>query len=176
VFDRAVLKDGSGVPVAATIRRWQPLSPASGASGQADGAGSPLARLVAGVSGGITGGVGAVGGVVGGAVGGVTGSVGSTVGAVGGVAAGAGATLGKSAGAVGGLSSAGRFTSGSRGVFGMRGLDLSGAGSAQGNVITSSASNVRLDRGTRMLLVTGNAGAAANAAGSAGATAVPAPR
>jgi hypothetical protein len=60
-------------------------------------------------------------------------------------------------------------------VFGMRGL-TSWRRRAQGNVITSSTGNVRLDRGTRMLLVTGDAGAAASAAGSAGATAIPAPR
>jgi hypothetical protein len=46
------------------------------------------------------------------------------------------------------------LTSGSRGVFGIDGLEFasSSAGNAQGSVISSSTRNVRLDGGTRMLL------------------------
>jgi hypothetical protein len=46
----------------------------------------------------------------------------------------------------------------------MKGIDIASAaaGSAEGSVLSSSAHNVRLDRGTRMLLVGGNgAGSAA---------------
>jgi hypothetical protein len=76
--------------------------------------------------------------------------------------------LGRSAGAVGGLDAAGRLTSDSRGVFGLKDTELSSAasGGAEGTLITSAKRNVRLDRGTRMLLVTG-----ANAAGSGNAAA-----
>ena len=71
--------------------------------------------------------------------------------------------LAKSSGAVGGLDASGRLASGSRGVFGLKGVDISPAGGAQGSVLTSSTGNVRLDRGTRMLLVNGSASGAAGA-------------
>jgi hypothetical protein len=101
--------------------------------------------------------------------GGATGTVGSTV---------RGATHG-SAGAVGGLNAAGTLTSGSRGVFGMRSLDIQSAtaGNAQGSVITSPTRNVRLEGGTQMLLTSSantaasgaqNAGNAAESGGSSG--------
>jgi hypothetical protein len=70
--------------------------------------------------------------------------------------------LGSSTGAVGGLSASGQWLAGSRGVFGIGDLQLTSAaaGSAQGSLITSASRNVRLDGGTRLLLV-GSAGAAA---------------
>jgi hypothetical protein len=74
--------------------------------------------------------------------------------------------LSKSAGAVGGLEGTGRFASGSRGVFGLKNIALSPTGEASGSALTSTTGNVRLDRGTRMLLVNGSG----NAAGSGGAS------
>src|SRR4029453_2462807 len=91
--------------------------------------------------------------------GGATGTVGSTV---------RGATHG-SAGAVGGLNAAGTLTSGRRGVFGMRSLDIQSAtaGNAQGSVISSPTRNVRLEGGTQMLL-TSSANTTASGAQNAG--------
>jgi hypothetical protein len=72
-----------------------------------------------------------------------------------------------SPGAVGGLDSSGRLISGSRGVFGIQGLEISGAGSAGGDMlIKSSARDVRLERGTQMLL-TSSADAGGNASAEA---------
>jgi hypothetical protein len=170
VFDKAILKDGREVPLNATI---QAVSAAeSGASFASDvgGAGMSTMGMGAGSARAAGGGlVGHAGGAVGGglsAAGGMPGRVGSGVGgAVGGVAA---ATT-HSAGAVGGLSSSGALTSGSRGVFGIQGLDIasSTAGSAEGSVITSSTRNVRLDSGTQMLLSNSAGGESATASGAA---------
>jgi len=100
-------------------------------SGRAAGGG-----LIGGVGGSAAGGLGAAGGMAGGVSHGVNGAVGGM----------ANATA-HSAGAVGGLNSSGVLRSGSKGVFGLRGLDVvsSSAGSAEGSVITSSTRNVRLD-------------------------------
>jgi len=80
--------------------------------------------------------------------------------------------LGKSAGAVGGLNATGQLASGSKGVFGMKGIDIASAtaGSAEGSVLSSSAHNVRLDRGTRMLLVSGSGAGSATTGVSKGAS------
>lgn len=59
---------------------------------------------------------------------------------------------------------AGRLVSGSRGVFGLKGIDIVPAGTAQGSVLTSRKGSVELEPGTQMLLVTQ---AAVSAAGSA---------
>src|SRR5438876_417097 len=75
-----------------------------------------------------------------------TGAVNSTVG---GAANAAGRTQG-------GLTASGELTPTSRGVFGINGLSLNSnaANSTEGSVITSAGKNVRLDSGTKMLLVT----------------------
>jgi hypothetical protein len=171
VFDRAVLKDGREVPLNATVQALA-TAESSASAGMSDmdagmaGAGSAAGSmrsggggLVGGVAGGATGAVGGVGGVAGGAGGIARGTVGGSTG-----------LLSKSTGAVGGLNTQGQLTSGSKGVFGMKGVDLSSAtnASGSGSVVTSSTRNVKLDRGTRMLLVQGNA--AGSAAGSANAT------
>jgi hypothetical protein len=169
VFDKAVLKDGREVPLNATI---QAISAAdseaslasdmggAGPSTVGSGLGSPRASgggLIGGVGGSVAGGLGAAGGMAGGVSHGVNG-------AVGGMANGAV----HSAGAVGGLTSSGMLTSGSKGVFGVKGLDIvsSSAGSAEGSAITSSTRNVRLDGGTKMLL--SNSPGGSRAASSAG--------
>jgi hypothetical protein len=145
VFDHALLKDGKRVPVDATIQALASASAA--ASGSVSGVGQV---------GGHRGGTGQSAG--GSLLGGATGSVGAVVGSTGSLAGGidgtARAVTTTSAGAVGGLNAAGRLASGSRGTFGLKGLDLETTGHAQTtSVITSSTRNVRLDSGTQMLLV-----------------------
>jgi hypothetical protein len=56
--------------------------------------------------------------------------------------------------ASGGVDAAGMLTTRSTGVFGLRGLSLSGgaAGAAVASVMTSSGKSVHLDEGTRFLL------------------------
>jgi len=170
VFDKAVLKDGHEVPLNASI---QALSAAesdaslasdmggAGASTVGSGMGSGRAAgggLIGGVGGSAAGGLGAAGGMAGGVSHGVNGAVGGM----------ANATA-HSAGAVGGLNSSGVLRSGSKGVFGLRGLDVvsSSAGSAEGSVITSSTRNVRLDGGTKMLLSNGAGPVATSSASQA---------
>ena len=171
VFDKAVLKDGREVPLNATI---QAISAAesdaslgsemggAGTSAVGSSLGSPRASgggLIGGVGGSMAGGLSAAGGMAGGVSHGVSGAVGGM----------ANGTV-HSAGAVGGLTSSGTLTSGSKGVFGVKGLDIvsSSAGSAEGSAITSSTRNVRLDGGTKMLLSTSPGGSmAASGAGQA---------
>ena len=154
VFDHAVLKDGSEVALNGSVAAIGAARSASSAGGRQMDAGAAGAGSMAGSAGGTGGGLaGAVGGTVGGVAGtatGAAGGVGSTIGGTAGVAS-------KSAGAVGGLDAAGGLTSGSRGVFSLRDLDIrsAAAGSAGGSVITSAKRDVRLESGTQMLLVAG---------------------
>jgi hypothetical protein len=174
VFDKAVLKDGHEVPLNASI---QALSAAesdaafasdvggAGASAAGSGMGSGRAAgggLIGGVGGSAAGGLGAAGGMAGGVSHGVNGAVGGMANAT-----------SHSAGAVGGLSSSGVLRSGSKGVFGIRGLDIvsSSAGSGEGSVIASSTRNVRLDGGTKMLL-SNSAGSVASSSASQAAGSV----
>jgi hypothetical protein len=162
VFDKAVLKDGREVPLGAAVQALAAGDAAANGSMHDAGGALSGAGNVAGsgraTGGGLLGGAtGTVGGVAGGTAN-VAGNVGSKVGGTAGV-------VSRSAGAVGGLDAGGRLASDSRGVFGLKGLELASAtsGAAQGSVITSTTRNVRLDRGTKMLLVTG---ADAGASGS----------
>ena len=84
------------------------------------------------------------------------GTVTNTAAKAGGVASSTVDSAASSRGAVGGLNAAGQLTSTSQGVFGLNGLNLSAAASqaTEGSVITSAGKNVRLDGGTRMLLLT----------------------
>jgi hypothetical protein len=174
VFDKAVLKDGHEVPLNASI---QALSAAesdaafasdvggAGASAAGSGMGSGRAAgggLIGGVGGSVAGGLGAAGGMAGGVSHGVNSAVGGMANAT-----------SHSAGAVGGLSSSGVLRPGSKGVFGIRGLDIvsSSAGSAEGSVIASSTRNVRLDGGTKMLL-SNSAGSVASSSASQAAGSV----
>ena len=157
-FDRAVLKDGREIPLQVTIQALasdqraaavnpEELQPAGNIEGGAAGAGAAGNR-------GVVGGVGStVGGAASGAASTVprtaqdpTGAVNSTVG---GAANAAGRTQG-------GLTASGELTPTSRGVFGIDGLSLNSnaANSTEGSVITSAGKNVRLDSGTKLLLVT----------------------
>jgi hypothetical protein len=143
VFDRAVLKNGREVPLDATIHA---LAAAKADSSEFVSPNAPRRPDGRGVLGGVSS---TAGGTLSGAssIGdGATGTVGTTL---------RGATH-ASAGAVGGLTTSGTLSSGSRGVFGMNGLDLQSAApsSAHGSVITSTTRNVRLEAGTQMLLTT----------------------
>ena len=156
-FDHAMMK-GREVPFNATIQALAAAqSSASAAAGSDDLAMSGGA--MGGVSGAAHGGGGLVGGVAssaGGAVGGVV----NTASSVSENAAGTVNAAAHSAGAVGGLTSAGRLSSNSSGVFGLRGLSLNSAASSttEGSLIVSPTKNVHLDSGTQMLLsVTGQA-------------------
>ena len=163
VFDKAVLKDGREVPLNATIQAISAAESDASLASEMGGAGtstvgsslgSPRASgggLIGGVGGSMAGGLSATGGMAGGVGGMTNGTV-------------------HSAGAVGGLTSSGMLTSGSKGVFGVKGLDIvsSSTGSAEGSAITSSTRNVRLDGGTKMLLSNSPGGSmAASGAGHA---------
>jgi len=171
VFDKAVLKDGREVPMQATIGAVAVARSEAqgdlgsrahdaGAFGSSHASGGGLAG--GGLGGGsISGVAGAGGGVVGGVAGGATHlprpAVETAAGGAAGAATRGGAMLGSSANAVGGLSASGQWLAGSRGAFGFGDLELASAaaGSAQGSLITSASRNVRLEGGTRLLLVGG---------------------
>lgn len=149
VFDRAILKDGSEVALAGSVAAIAAARPAGSAAGNpAGGAGGPGASP-SGSGGGLAGTVaGTVGGAANAAAG-ATGSVGSTLG-------GAAGAVYASANAVGGVDAAGLLKPGSRGVFGVRDLDLASSASAgaEASIITSGRRNVHLESGTQLLLVT----------------------
>jgi hypothetical protein len=145
VFDKAVTRDGHEIPLRNVGIQAVAAAEASAASGAGD----------AGAGGGA--GMSRGGGLLGRTTGAVGGTVGSGLGAAGGVgsvAGGAAGTLQSGPGAMGGLDAAGMLTAGSTGVFGLRGLSLSGgaAGASTGSVMTSSGKSVHLDQGTRFLL------------------------
>ena len=171
VFDKAILEDGREVPFNATIQAIAATEAA--ASGNARGIETAASGSTLG-SGRASGG-GPFGG--GGIVGGVTGTAGAALGGATNVGAGLGgaatSSVGSasrpSVGAVGGLSAAGRLMPGSRGVFGVSGVDIASAagGHAQGSVLTSRTGNVGLERGTQLLLVGEAAGGAQGSVGGA---------
>jgi hypothetical protein len=82
---------------------------------------------------------------------------GTVSGAAQGTLGGATNALSRSPGSTGGLSASGVLTSGSHGVFGLDGLNLTSAtaSTTQGSLITSTGRSIQLDGGTRMLLVSG---------------------
>jgi len=152
-FDHAILKDGTQVPVSFAIQaigNSQDAASAAAADDSAAIAGDAGGMATASGSGASRSGAAATRGTVGG----VTSTAGSVVNTTGSAA---GATL-HTANATG-ANVTGGLTSTSQGVVGMPGMTLSSVASSSttaGSVISSSSSNVRLDRGTRMLLkVTG---------------------
>ena len=169
VFDKAVLKDGHEVPLNATI---QAISAAeSNASFASDMGGAEASVVGAGRGSQRAAGGGLLGGAGGSVGGGLSAAGGMTAGVtheVNGAAGGTANRAVRSAGAVGGLSSSGALTSGSKGVFGIKDLDIASTstGSAEGSLITSSMRNVRLDGGTRMLLSNSAGGSSAAASGA----------
>lgn len=141
-FDRALLKNGTEIPVSLAVQaigRGQAAAAASAdndtvTSAGGDALGSPSAHGPGG--GGLLNGVATTPGRV-------VNTAGST----------AGAAV-NTAGAATGSVASGSLTSTSQGVVGLHGLNLStdASNSAQGTVITSNGSNVHLDSGTEMIL------------------------
>ena len=149
VFDKVVTRDGHEIPLRNVGIQAVAAAEASAASSAGDAGAMMGAAGRAGMSRG--------GGLLGRTTGAVGGTVGSGLGATGGVrslAGDASGALQAGPGAMGGLDAAGMLTAGSSGVFGLHGLILSGgaADAATGSVMTSSAKNVHLDQGTRLLL------------------------
>src|SRR5881394_2541738 len=140
VFDKAVLKDGREIPLHATIQALAAAESQTQSDFGSEHGGTH------GVSGGSSG-----GGGFGGA----------------GAATAHGGSVIASAGAVGGLDASGRWLAGSHGVFGMSDVSIgsSAAGAAEGTLLTSTSHSVRLDGGTRMLVV-GSASASRGAQSS----------
>lgn len=144
VFDHAVLKDGSHMPLSLAV---QAVGGGAAAAQFEDDSLMSSGDAAATGSGGAASSMSRAGG---GAVGGVrstTGSLVNTAGAVGGAAV--NTTTGAGAGA--GASSS--LNSNSRGVIGLRGLNLlSSASSSNSGTFTSRTSNVHLDSGTQIIL------------------------
>ena len=146
-FDRAMLKNGTEMPLALGIQaigRSQASAAAmtddSMAGGGAGAMGSSGARASGG--GGMLGGVRST-------AGGVVNTAGSTAGTAANTAAAAGGT----AGAAGGVAS-GSLSSTSQGVVGLQGLSLSSdtSSATHASVLSSTNGNVHLDSGTEMVL------------------------
>ncbi len=154
-FERAILKNGTHVPMALTLQ-------AIGSSNASAATSMDDAAMADDNMSGMAAGAGATGsGATRGALGGAVSSTGRVVNTTGGAA---GSTLhgASSAGAgVTGAAATGRLTSSSQGVVGLPGMTLSSAASSTsavsgttrgGSVISSTSSNVHLDSGTRMIL------------------------
>jgi len=136
-FDRAILKNGTNVPVSFAVQaigsstmaaqtEEDPLAASAGSAGMA----TPTATRT---SGGLVGGVGAT-------AGGVTHAAAESTGSL------------SSASRVGGMASA-PLSATSRGAVGMPNVNLvSASSSSTANTITSNNSNVHLDSGTEMIL------------------------
>ena len=173
VFDKAVTQDGHEIP----LRNVGIQAVAAAEASVASSAGEAGAMRGAGGGAGMSRG----GSLLGRTTGAVGGTVGSGLGAAGGVgslAGGAAGTLQAGPGAMGGLDAAGMLTAGSTGVFGLRGLSLSGgaAGAAMGSVMTSSGKSVHLDQGTRFLLSSQAAASRQGGASQPSGTAKPDPK
>ena len=160
-FDRAELKSGQEIALQVNIQAMSAppgVTPIGGDDLQGMGNGQGSAG---------TSNRGAMSGPVGGAASGAastvprttqsaTGTANSTVNSTTNAAAGvAGAAGAATPGAAGGLNTSGQLAANSRGVFGLSGITLSSqaSNSAEGAVIVSSGKSVRLDSGTRLLLV-----------------------
>jgi hypothetical protein len=150
VFDKAVTRDGHEIALRDVGIQAVAAAEASAASraGDADtlrgaGGGARASR-----GGGV---LGRTSGAVGATVGSALSTASSGAGSLAGSASGA---LEAGSGAMGGLDAAGLLTTRSTGVFGLRGLSLSGgaADATTGSVITSSGKSVHLEQGTRFLL------------------------
>jgi hypothetical protein len=173
VFDKAVLRNGSSVPMQARIQALAaPVVSAAGSMSDDTMASTPMGS--AGSSGSAAGsGSAGGGGLVGGTVAGATNTVGSTAGTVGSTAGGIGSTAGSTVNsttgattgavgrtATGTVSATNALNSTSTGVIGLKNLQLNSdsANSTTGSLITSTGKNVRLDSGSRLVLdVTGSA-------------------
>jgi hypothetical protein len=165
VFDKAMLRNGSTVPMQARIQALAApvVSTASSMSDDMSMDGGSPTTTSARSSGG-----GGLGSAVGGATSTAGGAVNTVGNAAGGATSGVGSTVnsttGATTGAVGNVagnttSATGALTSNSSGVIGLKNLQLNSdnSSSAAGSVITSTGKNVKLDSGSRMVLdVTGS--------------------
>jgi hypothetical protein len=139
-FDRAVLKNGTEIPLAMSIQaigRSQASAAAMADDATATGSAGGMGSSGAGASGG------------GGVLGGVRSTAGTVVDTAGSPAGAALNTAGSAGGAV-----SGSLSTSSQGVVGLPGLTLSqqSSASANGSVISSQGSNVHLDNGMEMIL------------------------
>jgi len=148
VFDKVVTRDGHEIPLRNVGIQAVAAAEASAESTAGD------ASAMTGVGGGAGSRGGGLLGRTTGAVGGTVGSGMGTTRSVGSVAGGATGALQAGPGAMGGLDATGMFSGSSSGVFGLRGLSLSGgaADAATGSVMMSTGKSVHLDQGTRFLL------------------------
>ena len=176
VFDKAVTRDGHEIALRNVGIQAVAAAEASAASSAGEVAPMRGAMTSAGGGAGMSRGAGLLGRT--GAVDGTVGSGLAAAGGVGSLAAGAAGTLQAGPGAMGGLDAAGMLTAGSTGVFGLRGLSLSGgaAGAAMGSVMTSSGKSVHLDQGTRLLLSSPAAASSQAGASQPSGTAKPDPK
>ena len=147
-FERAILRNGTQVPLALTLQAIG--SSQTNAAAAMDDSGMANETMADQNMSGMATASGSA--ATRGALGGVASNTGRVVNTAGSAA---GGTL--SAAHSAGVGVAGRLTSTSQGVVGLPGLTLSSASAASsatsaGSVISSNSSNVRLDSGTRMIL------------------------
>jgi len=141
LFDKAILKSGQEIPLNAAVQAVG--APPSSSFDNSAPAAEPLpgARPTAPGGGVQSGSTPSRGGSMNGAS--------STPNGIGDPSA------GTNSGDTTSSNAAGQWDGNTRGVVGMRNLSLNAAGDRQGSVIKSSGKNVKLDSGTRLLLVTG---------------------
>ena len=141
IFDKAVLKGGETVNLAAAIQALAPPATANLDTGMSGGGGMAGGGSMPAPSGGGSSG--------GGLVGGATGTVNNTVGAAGGAVGSATRGVGDVAG-----NAAGSLNSTTKGVVGIPGLQLSNelSNTTNGTVLVSKDKSVHLDSGTQMVL------------------------
>jgi len=151
-FDRAVLKDGTAVPMSGVS--IQAIGNAqSGAALATQDDNSDLSGPASGMP--SRSGMGGRSSASGGVVGGAGSTLGGAANTAGDIASSAGNTVGRTAGTVTGTTQAGgHLGASSHGVWNMPGLSLSASASnsTQGSVISSDKKNVKLDGGTEMVL------------------------
>lgn len=159
VFDKAIFKNGQEVPLNVALMAIA-STPADAPMPSADvdsvgPTGVPAASSGAGANRGALGGVAPAAGEATGNLAATATDKTANVGRAPEVAANTAEVARPAAGTTGGLNPGGQFTSNSRGVFGLNGLNLNTATSSatKGSVITSTGRNVKLDSGTRLLLV-----------------------
>ena len=158
VFDKAVLKNGQEIPIQATIQAIA-VAPSSvpvpgGYPDSMGDTGAPVTNPGTGASRGPVAGVASTAGEATGNLAATATDKAANVGQAAPSTVNAAGSATANAGATGGLSSSGQLTSNSRGVFGLKDLTLNSSSNAtQGSVITSTKKNVKLDSGTRLLLV-----------------------
>jgi hypothetical protein len=137
VFDKAILKSGQEIPLNAGVQAVG--APPSSSFGNSTPAGEPLGGSRPAAPGG---------GVQDTSRGGNMNGASSTPNGIGDPSVGAYPSDT-------GNANAGQWDANTRGVVGLHNLSLNAAGEGQGSVIKSTGKNVKLDSGTRLLLVTG---------------------